>query len=339
MRLYLLLVGVLLSFQSTFATETDEGPFAIPMANKGVDTELTGNSPREFFKKRMDNPACRTKLTASRTAYLAAKKLLDEAKAKFPSKEEVEKLAPEPKKALQGPIEKLEQDALSARVAWVNLFSECGNCTSREPEPIITDDEAWYASYGSCQLSEEDKGKLKGYFEKWRDTLLHQKQYAHRDGGFFHILDLKLNDLTGVPFPKEYDVIGESPAEGALSVRGPKILTLSTGFTYYTKQIFETTGADGSREFSMQGWPVKALPEKFKFPSIVDNLASHREVKLAQRKLSRVISQWYANEDGYVSYFTAGDFGKELSAVKTQSRVIMRDTIANMVERVEAEPK
>ena len=89
----------------------------------------------------------------------------------------------------------------------------------------------------------------------------------------------------------------------------------------------------------MQGWPVKAIPSGLHYPPIIDVLASGRKVKLAQRKLSRVLSQWYATDDGYVSYYTAGDFRQELTAVQKQARIIMQDTIVNMVERVEGNPQ
>lgn len=330
MRLFFLLVGVVFSFHSSFASEIDTGPFKFAMPDKAIDSQLTGNSPRDFFAKRIDNPVCRPKLEKARAAYDLTKKALADEKAKTPAG-----ASDEQKDKLDG----IQKQVISARDAWVNLFSECGPCTSREPEPIITDDEAWYGSYGSCQLSETNKDKLKGYFDTWKDSLLHVKKYANKDGGFYYILDLLLNDVSGVPFASTFDAISDKAVEGALSVRGPKII-VSTGFTFYTKQLIDIADTEGApRFFAMQGWPVKELPPKFKYPPIEDYLASGKKVKLAQQRLSHVISQWYFNDDGYVSYFMAGDFSRELSAVQKQAKVIMQDTMANMAERVEANPK
>jgi len=292
----------------------------------GWDLELTGGkTPREFFKARMDQPACREKLEDLRIGYLATK----------------ETLAKKISDGQPGPdIEKQERVMNSARDAWVKTASECGPCAARDTKKDViagvAKKEVWYTSHGSCQLSEASADKLTGYFDRWRDSLLHVKQYAHKNGGFFYILDLvAYNPQDGKPLA--IDALESSPVQAVLSVRGP-VIVFPTGFSYYAEQKFQTQSKDGVAEFYMNGTSVTP-PSGYQEPVIEDVLASGRKVKVAQTKVGNVLSQWYVTADGYVRYFTAGDFRAELKFVEEQAKTIMLDTVLNMAERAETNPR
>ncbi len=318
MRLFVVLGWVLVS---TSATALDKPKIPEP----GVDLVLTGGkTSREFFAARMENPECRKTLEEKRVALDAEK----------------QKLKTLQQEGEASAVEAQEKHTISARSSWIDAVSLCGPCTAQKTEKRVIQGtaakEVWYISNGSCQVAEKSSSKLKSTFEKLRSSILHAKQYANKHGGFYFILDLIPYDIkTDKPLPEE-DEIESSPMRGLISVRGPELLGFLTGFGYYAEQKFETREKDGLEEFFLEGGTIPT-PSTIKFPvNVEDVLASGRTVNVSvSRVAGGVISQWFLNSDGYIRYFTAGDFRAELKYIEEQSRNIMLDTVINMAERAD----
>ncbi|MBI1859717.1 MAG: hypothetical protein HYR96_02210 [Deltaproteobacteria bacterium] len=265
----------------------------------GEDTVLTGGlSPKEFFGKRLEVPACQAGLVVVRQGYVSAKANLEAAV-----------------KGAQSPdkIDSLEEIVLEKRKILVERTFQC-ECAMRPVKRTETGDGAiWFETHGSCWVGGADAAER---YARARAFLNGIKNYPQYRGGFSHVLEFMPVDPKSGALLKELEKPQTPTTDVFISIRGADFGGSVNSISYYFGMESKTTSS-----LEKDNWipfRSKKAPAGFKRPQVfflpasgrVPGQADVQKRKSMQWNLRNVMGSWYINSDGYIRYFTAADFGE-----------------------------
>lgn len=280
----------------------------------GYDSQLMGGqTPEKFFEARRGMTQCRTELAKARETWTNAKVVLqDMVKAGKSS----------------GEIDTQEELTEEKYGELVEKVQQCGDCAVQDVAKI----DSWYITDGSCFINNLSKEELAQAFERRSESLLNVEDYPVETGGFKNIFTYFLVDpVTGKELKDTKAT--EDNFHSFISIKGPKLLGVQVAFGYfYENQIERKTHSDGDRQF-IHNFTAQKPPRGFRMPRVYTVSASGKKTTIRHLRLQKVIGQWYIQENGYIRYFTAADFGMSLDFASNIARRILTETLMDMASR------
>ena len=293
---------------------------------------MKNKSAREFFSERSKSQDCQVSLLEKKQGYQEARQQLKELLTQ---------------RDLDA-IDKQEIVMRRARDSYLEEMRQCGDCAIGEmkskafvsPEGSAT----WYLSGGHCQIPipQEKPQELKKAYERVTDFLTHLKRYPKENSrqgadtplqlsqGFYYMLDFVAVDPDSGSLLKDWDEVKDSPFFAFLAVKGIEIFGQKTAVTYYIKNTIESSEEDSYFHLTFKG---ERPPENFQRPELSWIPASRRKQAVMPMRIPSVIGSWYVNQDGYLRYYTAANFGVSVKFAEGLAQSILLDTLATLLER------
>ncbi len=313
----ILLLSLLVSYVSLAADEKAHWP-AWP--NSGEDEVLTGKlSAKEFFQKRQADKPCQTALDKARTADKDAYEAMTKAVAnKRPAAE----------------IDGLETDWRAVRDTFLDSLEKCGECATRKVEHTERTPEGsnqaqtWDLYHGSCWHDGLSAEQLKKGFEAASASLVRPAAYPRATGGFRSILNFNpINATTGkeIAGVKKMDF----PFTAFVALRAFEAFGRVAGYSQLMTATFEEP--KGAAVFKFE---TTAKPKGFRPPTVVEVTAGGRRKPVTLLPLNGLRGMWFVNDQGYVRYFTASEFGVGASFADELARRTLLETVYEFSRRL-----
>ncbi len=283
-----------------------ERPVVPPMGESQV---LTGNKPAvEFFKARLNDTSCRSDLAEAEKTEANAKADMDKALAKGEAADT---------------LDALESAWRRDRKELLKLVERCGPCNTVPVKKLqiegVARREVWYVAEGACQFVGDSRTGEIGFDAAWK-SLLKVAGYGRKTGGFEPMLNfVPVDAKTGELRPNVTD-IESFPFSATVGLKAGEFLGTTVAYRQFAELTWDEK-KNGDRKTDVQV-NIKTVtpPSGFKYPEVTDTWLSGRAKRVTMYPVSALQAAWYLNDQGYVRYYMAGEFGATIPFANESGR-------------------